>query len=402
MYNDRLELLNDYPFRRLANTLAGITPRANIPPIAMHVGEPQHQPPAFVRELVDRANTTWNRYPAIEGTPEFKAACAAWLTRRYKLKPGSVNPETQIAPVAGTREGLFQAALLAITPSENGPKPIALMPNPFYQVYYGAAVMAGAECAFLPATKETGFLPDLDAIPAATLARAEILYLCSPANPQGAVADLAYLQKAIRLAREHDFMLVSDECYGELYYGDVPPPGALEAAAKLGGGFENLIVFHTLSKRSSAPGLRSGFASGSPETIGRFNRLRAFGCAATPLAVLDAPTALWSDEEHVIANRTVYKAKYEIAERLLGGRFGYYRPGGGFYLWLDVGDGEAATKRLWQEAGIKVLPGGYVTKPDADGHNIGKSYIRVALVHDLETTEAALTRMASVLETVVA
>ncbi|HEX2113898.1 MAG TPA: aminotransferase class I/II-fold pyridoxal phosphate-dependent enzyme [Alphaproteobacteria bacterium] len=400
MYNARLELLNDYPFQRLADLLAGITPRANHPPIAMHVGEPQHQPPAFVRDIIDRGNATWNRYPPLNGTPEFRAACAAWLTQRYRLKPGSLNPETQIAPVAGTREGLFQAALIAITPRDGGPRQIALMPNPFYQVYYGAAVMAGAECAFMPATKATGFLPDLDAIPPATLARTAIMYLCSPANPQGAVADLAYLQKALRLARQYGFLLVSDECYSELYYTDTPPPGALEAAAKLGGGFDNLIVFHTLSKRSSAPGLRSGFASGSPETIARFNRLRAFSCAATPTAVMDAAAALWSDEEHVVANRALYRAKYEIADRLLGGRFGYYRPGGGFYLWLDVVDGEAAAKRLWQEAGIKVLPGGYVTKPDAGGRNIGKSYIRVALVHDLETTEAALTRMASVLETV--
>jgi N-succinyldiaminopimelate aminotransferase len=400
MYNARLDLLNDYPFQRLADLLAGITPRANLPPIAMHVGEPQHQPPAFVREIIDRGSATWNRYPPLQGTPEFKAACAGWLTRRYKLKQGSLNPETQIGPVAGTREGLFQAALLAVTPQADGARPIALMPNPFYQVYYGAAVMAGADCVFMPATKATGFLPDLDAIPAATLARTQIMYLCSPANPQGAVADLAYLQKAIRLAREHNFLLVSDECYGELYYTDTPPPGALEAAAKLGGGLENLIVFHTLSKRSSAPGLRCGFASGSSDTISRFNRLRAFSCAATPLAIQDAAVALWNDEEHVVANRAVYRAKYEIAERLLGDRFGYYRPGGGFYLWLDVVDGEAAAKRLWQEAGIKVLPGGYVTKPDADGRNIGKSYIRVALVHDLETTEAALTRMASVLETV--
>jgi succinyldiaminopimelate transaminase len=399
MLNARLDLLNDYPFQRLADLLAAITPRANLPPIAMHVGEPQHQPPAFVREIIDRGNATWNRYPPLQGTPEFKAACAAWLTRRYRLKPGSINPDTQIAPVAGTREGLFQAALLAVTPQADGPKPIALMPNPFYQVYYGAAVMAGAEPAFMPATKATGFLPDLDAIPEATLARTQIMYLCSPANPQGAVADLAYLQKAIRLARQFNFLLVSDECYGELYYTDTPPAGALEAAATLGG-FDNLIVFHTLSKRSSAPGLRSGFASGGPRTIGRFNQLRAFSCAATPMAVLDAATALWSDEEHVVANRAIYRAKYDMAERLFGGRFGYYRPGGGFYLWLDVVDGEAAAKRLWSEAGIKVLPGGYVTKPDADGRNVGKSYIRVALVHDLETTEAALTRMASVLETV--
>jgi N-succinyldiaminopimelate aminotransferase len=400
MHNARLDLLNDYPFQRLTDLLAGTAPRANLPPVAMHVGEPQHQPPAFVREIVDCGQGTWNRYPPLNGSPEFRAACADWLTRRYKLKPGSLDADAQIAPVAGTREGLFQAALVAITPGNgNGAAPLALMPNPFYQVYYGAAVMAGAECAFLPATRATGFLPDLDAIDEATLSRAAIFYLCSPANPQGAVADLAYLKKALSLARQHNFLLVSDECYGELY-GDVPPPGALEAAAALGGGLSNLIVFHTLSKRSSAPGLRSGFAVGSPETIARFNRLRAFSCAATPTAILDAATALWRDEEHVEANRALYRAKYDIADKLLAGRFGYYRPGGGFYLWLDVVDGEAATRRLWSEAGIKVLPGAYVTRPDPQGRNIGKPYIRVALVHDLETTEAALTRMAAVLETV--
>jgi N-succinyldiaminopimelate aminotransferase len=400
MHNARLDLLNDYPFQRLNDLLAGAAPRANLPPIVMSVGEPQHQPPAFVREIIDRGNATWNRYPPLNGSPEFRAACAAWLTRRYRLKPGSLDSDAQIAPVAGTREGLFQAALLAITPrAGNGAPPLALMPNPFYQVYYGAAVMAGAECAFMPATRATGFLPDLEALDEATLARAAILYLCSPANPQGAVADLGYLKKALSLARQYNFLLVSDECYGELY-GDVPPPGALEAAAALGSGLSNLIVFHTLSKRSSAPGLRSGFAVGAPDTIARFNRLRAFSCAATPTPILDAATALWQDEAHVEANRALYRAKYDLADRLLAGRFGYYRPGGGFYLWLDVVDGEAATKRLWSEAGIKVLPGGYVTKPDADGRNIGKSYIRVALVHDLETTEAALTRMASVLETV--
>lgn len=401
MYNSRLDLLNDYPFQRLNDLLAGITPRANHPPVIMSVGEPQHQPPAFVREIIDRGDGTWNRYPPLNGTPGFRAACADWLTRRYRLKPGSLDADTQVTPVAGTREGLFQAALLAITPrAGNGTAPVALMPNPFYQVYYGAAVMAGADCVFMPATRETGFLPDLDALDAATLKRTAIMYLCSPANPQGAVADLAYLKKALSLARQYDFLLVSDECYGELYFGDVPPPGGLEAAAALGAGFANLIVFHTLSKRSSAPGLRSGFATGSAETIARFNRLRAFSCAATPTAILDAATALWRDEEHVEANRALYRAKYDIADRVFAGRFGYYRPGGGFYLWLDVVDGEAAARRLWTEAGIKVLPGGYVTRPDAQGRNIGKSYIRVALVHDLETTEAALTRMASVLETV--
>ena len=399
MHNARLDLLNDYPFQRLNELLAGTSPRANLPPIVMSVGEPQHQPPAFVREIIDRGNTTWNRYPPLNGSPEFRAACAAWLTRRYKLRPGSLDADTQIAPVAGTREGLFQAALLAITPRDgNGAMPLALMPNPFYQVYYGAAVMAGAECAFLPAKRETGFLPDLDALDEATLSRAAIFYLCSPANPQGAVADLAYLKgagagAAVRLpARVRRVLwraLRRRAAAGRPRGGGrtrrraVEPdrlPDAVEA----------------LQRAGPALRLRGGIARDDP----RFNRLRAFSCAATPTAVLDAATALWRDEEHVEANRALYRAKYDLADKLLAGRFGYYRPAGGFYLWLDVVDGEAATKRLWSEAGIKVLPGGYVTRPDAQGRNIGKPYIRVALVHDLETTEAALTRMASVLKSV--
>ncbi|HEX6977927.1 MAG TPA: aminotransferase class I/II-fold pyridoxal phosphate-dependent enzyme [Alphaproteobacteria bacterium] len=399
MLNSRLDLLNDYPFQRLNELLAGVAPRANIPPLVMSVGEPQHQPPAFVAEIIDRGAKTWNRYPPVGGTPEFRAACADWLTRRYKLKPGAIDAERQIAPVAGSREGLFLAALLAVSPDRgNGAaRPVALMPNPFYQVYYGASVMAGAEPVFMPATRQTGFLPDLDALDEATLRRTAIMYLCSPANPQGTVADLAYLKKALTLARQWDFMLVSDECYAEIYLGDTPPAGALEAAAALGDGLDNLIVFHTLSKRSSAPGLRSGFAVGAPETIKLFNRLRSYSCAATPLATLEAATALWRDETHVEATRAVYRAKYDIADRLLSGRFGYYRPDGGFYLWLEVGDGEAATRKLWSEAAIKVLPGAYVTRPDASGRNIGQPYIRVALVHDVETTEAALTRIAKVL-----
>lgn len=398
MHNARLDLLNDYPFQRLADLLAPISPRANLPPVIMSVGEPQNQPPSFIRAILDRGHESWNRYPPLAGTPEFRAACADWLTRRYRLKPGSLAPDTQITPVAGTREGLFQAALLAVSPGRaDGAQPVALMPNPFYQVYYGAAVMAGAEPVFMSATRATGFLPDLDALDEATLARTAIMYLCSPANPQGAVADLGYLKKALALARRWDFLLVSDECYAELYSGDQPPPGALEAAAALGDGLANLMIFHTLSKRSSAPGLRSGFAVGAPDTIARFNRLRAFSCASTPLAVLDAATALWRDEAHVEATRALYRAKYDIADRVLAGRFGYYRPGGGFYLWLDVGDGEAAARKLWSEAAIKVLPGAYVTRPDANGTNAGKPYIRVALVHDLETTEAALTRLAAVL-----
>ena len=402
MLNARLDRLNDYPFQRLADLLVGVNPRANTAPVLMHVGEPQHAPPGFALDIIAADRSSWNRYPPVQGTPALREACAGWLRRRYGVPAAQLDPHAQIAPVAGTREGLFIAALLAVTPAEDGKRPAALMPNPFYQVYFGAAVMAGAEPIFLAARRESGFLPDLDAIAPELLARCAIFYLCSPANPQGATADLAYWTKLLRLARAHDFLLVADECYSELWYGAAAPTGALEAALALGPGphghvFDNLLVSHTLSKRSSAPGLRSGFMAGSPRTIAMANRLRAYSCASTPIAVMDAATKLWNEESHVVATRALYRAKYDLADRLLGGRFGYYRPEGGFYLWLDVGDGEEATRKLWAQAGIKALPGAYLTKPEADGSNAGDSYIRLALVHDLETTEAALTRLAQVL-----
>jgi aspartate/methionine/tyrosine aminotransferase len=403
MVNARLERLNDYPFQRLADLLKGADPRANTAPILMHVGEPQHQPPGFALDIVAADRGRWNLYPPVPGTPKLREACAGYLKRRYAVSDQALDPHTQIAPVAGTREGLFVTALVAITPTESGARPTALMPNPFYQVYFGAAVMAGAEPVFLPTSRATNFLPDLAAIPRAALERAQIFYLCSPANPQGTCADLAYWKQALTLARRHDFLLVADECYAELYYTPAPPAGAIEAALALGPGprghvLDNLLVSHTLSKRSSAPGMRSGFVAGAPDLIAMLNRLRAYSAASIPLAVMEASSALWDDDAHVTATRALYRRKYEIAERLFAGRFGYYRPAGGFYLWLDVGDGIAVTRRLWHEAGIKVLPGTYLTKPEADGRNSGDAFIRLALVQDLETTEMALARTVQVLD----
>jgi len=398
MLNSRLDSLRESPFRRLADLIARISPRTNVMPIDLSVGEPQHQPPAFIRDVIDAHADSWNRYPPLNGTPEFRQACADWLGRRYRLPAGMIEPETMISPCAGTREGLFMAAALAVDrPADGAPPPIAFMPNPFYQVYIGAAVLAGAEPAFMAATRENGFLPDLDALPPEQLERAELMYLCSPANPQGAAADLDYLKKAIRLAREHDFLLVMDECYAEIYLSAKAPTGALEAAAALGDSLDNIIVFHSLSKRSSAPGLRSGFAVGAPRTMALFHRLRTYSCAATPTATLEAATALWREESHVVETRAAYRAKFDLAERLLKGRFGFYRPDGGFYLWLDVGDGEAATKRLWGEAGVKALPGAYLTRAAEDGTNASESYIRLALVSDLASTEEALERVVKVL-----
>ena len=289
MINARLERLNDYPFQRLADLLKGNDPRSNDRPIMLHIGEPQHQPPDFAIDIIAGDRKRWNLYPPVVGTPGLRESCAGFLRRRYGVPASALDPHTQIAPVAGTREGLFMVALLAVTQSEGGPKPLALMPNPFYQVYFGAAAMAGAEPVFLPTSAASNWLPDLDAIPEETLRRTQVFYLCSPSNPQGTCADLAYWKKALELARRHDFMLVADECYCELYYTPKPPAGAIEAALALGPGphghvLDNLVVSHTLSKRSSAPGLRSGFVAGSPHAIAMLNRLRVYEAASTPLA----------------------------------------------------------------------------------------------------------------------
>ncbi|WP_448191735.1 aminotransferase class I/II-fold pyridoxal phosphate-dependent enzyme [Azospirillum sp. sgz301742] len=401
--NDRLDLLSDYPFTRLAALLSGITPRANVEPTIMSIGEPQHQPPALIDEAI-RANAhLWGKYPPVAGTPDWRAAVGGWLSRRYGLPAGLFDPETSVLPAAGTREALFQAAILAVPTVKNGQTPAVLMPNPFYAVYEGAGLLAGGEPVFLSATRETGFLPDLDALDPELLARTALFYLCTPANPQGAAADAAYLKRAIALARQYDFVLAVDECYAEIYL-DTPPTGVLEVAATLEQGgdpggkpWANLLVFHSLSKRSNAAGLRSGFVAGDPELIAKFARLRSYSNAGTPLPLLAASAALWRDEAHVVENRAAYRAKFDAAEDALQGRFGYYRPAGGFFLWLDVGDGEEATRRLWAEGGIRVLPGAYLTRARPGEPNAGARYIRVALVHDTETIARACSTLSRIL-----
>lgn len=393
--NPRLEGLTDYPFTRLAALLAGVPPRANLEPLSLAVGEPQHTPPALLTEALQANAHLWGRYPPVAGTPEFRAAVADWLERRYALPAGFVDRETGILPVAGTREALFQLPLLTVPERRAGRRPAVLIPNPFYAVYEGAAAMAGAEPVFLPAFADTGFLPDLDALPPDLLERTALFYLCTPANPQGAVADLDYLRKALALARAYGFVLAVDECYAEIW-DRVAPPGALEAARETGS-MAGLVVLHSLSKRSSAAGLRSGFIAGDPQLLQRFARLRSYSCAGTPLPALAAATALWRDEAHVEENRRLYRAKVDAADSVLAGRFGFYRPPGGFFLWLDVGDGEAAARTLWQEAAIRVVPGAYLSRPDADGRNRGRPYVRVALVHDAETVARACERIVRLL-----
>lgn len=399
--NDRLDAVGDYSFDRLRALLGDVEPPAGIAPIALSLGEPQHAPPAFLAETVAREAAGWSKYPLVRGTDLSRTAIAGWLTRRYGLPEDMIDPDTMVIPVSGTREALFMVALAAVPEAKNGQKPIVLMPNPFYQVYLGAAVTAGAEPVLVPADRQNGFLPNFAALPDDILSRTALAYYCSPANPQGAIAPMETMKQLVELARAHDFLLVSDECYSELYYGD-PPTGAAEACAAIGdsngrgGTMRNVVAMNSLSKRSSAPGLRSGFVAGDTELIRRFARLRDYGGAPPPLPLQAAASALWSDEQHVIANRAVYAEKYRAAEEILSGKYGYYTPQGGFYLWLDVGDGEAAAKSLWADAGVRVIPGEYLAR-EADGHHPGAGYIRLALVHDLETTRDALTRIAAVL-----
>ena len=393
MYNNLLDSLSDYPFQRLNTLLSGVTRHdTNAPAIMLSVGEPQHKTPDLLQTTLAKHSKGWNRYPPTNGTAEFRGAVADWLTRRYCLEPSLIDPDHHILPVAGTREGLFMAAQLSIPRTKNGQRPVVLIPNPFYQVYLGATIMAGAEPIFVPAIRENRYQPGWKDMGADCLDRAALAYICTPANPQGATASLDLLKDAIRTARANDFVLVSDECYSEIYYGE-PPPSAIEACAKLGGSLKNVLVFNSLSKRSNSPGLRSGFVAGDSDLIAKLSLLRAHGGAAQPLPILAAATALWKDEDHVKENRNLYREKFDDAVGIFDDRFEFYKPDGGFFLWLRVDDGLKATQKLWREAGIRVLPGSFLAKADQDGINPGTPYIRIALVHSRADTAAALNRI---------
>ena len=396
MINDRLDRLGDYSFDRLRALLDSHTPRVNEPVLSLALGEPQHPPPPMVRKIIDGAADLWGKYPPVWGAPDFRASVRDWLTQRYGLAEGMVDADTSIIPVSGTREALFMIALTCVPEKIGGKQPAVLMPNPFYQVYLGAAALSGAEPIFVPATEETNFLPDYQSLDPDLLARTALAYYCTPANPQGTVAPLESLVRLVELAREYDFVVLFDECYSEIYR-DQAPPGGMSACAALGGSLENVLVFNSLSKRSSVPGLRSGFVAGDPTLMSSFKLVRDYGGAPPPLPLLAAATGLWQDEAHVEANRDLYRKKFDLADKILQGRLGYYRPDGGFYLWLDVGDSETAALRLWQDAALRVIPGTYLAKSDATGQNPGAKYIRCALVHDLNTTEQALMRLNSTL-----
>jgi N-succinyldiaminopimelate aminotransferase len=395
MLNNRLDKLGDYPFRRLTALLADLAPPSDCVPRLLSIGEPQLPAPALMMPVLTESQAGFTKYPPAAGSPDWRQAVAGWLSRRYRLPDGFIDADRHVVPAPGTREALFLLGLTAIPTQKNGQTPAVVMPNPFYQVYAGAAVLGGAEPVFVDATEASGFLPDLDALSTELLARTAIFYLCTPANPQGTVAPLPYLRRLLALARQYDFVLALDECYAEIY-ADTPPPGGLEVALETGT-LDHLLVFHSLSKRSSLPGLRSGFVAGDAGLIAALTRVMEYGGAGMPLPIQAVAAALWRDEAHVAAVRAVYRANFAAAERIIGSRWGRFTPPGGFFLWLNVGDGEAATRALWQHAGLKVLPGRYLARDQADGHNPGHAYIRVALVHPPDVTEAALGRLADCL-----
>lgn len=404
MWNRRFAALDEFPFRRLAAMLADVGSPLDRPLIDLSIGEPQHAPPPLLTATLEAHAGLWNKYPPPAGTPAFRSAAAAWLTRRFDLPEGWLEPDRHVLPVAGTKEALFLISVAATDPDAlSGPPAAVLMPNPLYATYQGGAVVAGAEPVLLPATSRTGFLPDLDTVPQSVLARTTLCYLCTPANPQGVVASKAYLAKALDLARAHDFMLVVDECYAEIYDRE-PPPSALEVAAELGGSLDHLIVMHSLSKRSSAAGLRSGFIAGDPDFLAHFLRIRAYGAAVQPLPVMAAAAALWADDAHARDNRDRYRLKIDVAEAALAGKAAFYRPPGGFFLWLDVGDGVAVATELWRRHHMKVLPGAHLTATagrslgvDPEDADPGARYLRVALVHEPEVLDPALRQLASVI-----
>ena len=360
--NPRLELLHAYPFERLARLKAGVTPPAGLAHIAMSIGEPQHSPPSFVLETLRASLDQLGSYPATGGLPELRGACARWLGRRFGLPEGSVDAATMVLPVNGTREALF-AFVQAVVDERR--EALVAMPNPFYQIYEGAALLAGAEPYLIDTTAANLYTPDLDAVPEAVWRRCQVLFLCSPANPTGTVLSLEYLQRALALAERYDFVIAADECYTELYLDEsAPPPGLLQACLAVGNDrFERCVVFHSLSKRSSVPGLRSGFVAGDPQILARFLLYRTYHGSAMAVPTQLASIAAWQDDAHAAENRRLYQEKFERVLPILAPVMKVEKPAGAFYLWPDVGgDDEVFTRELFARKNLTVLPGSYLAR----------------------------------------
>lgn len=386
MFPERFSNLPAYAFPRL-RALLDVHP-AGGPVMHMTIGEPKHAFPDWVGQILADNIAGFGQYPPNEGTPGLRSAITGFLDRRYGV---TIDPETQVMPLNGTREGLYNAAMALIPEQKNGQQPIVLIPNPFYQVYMIGAISVRAQPMFIAATRDNGYLPDYTALPPEVLNRVAAAYICSPANPQGSVASRDYWADLIRLAEQYDFQIFADECYSEIYRTD-PPVGAMQVAQDLGADPDRVVIFHSLSKRSNLPGLRSGFVAGGADSLTRIKQLRAYAGAPLPLPIQHVSQAVWEDEAHVVENRRLYGEKYQIADQVFASIQGYQGPEAGFFLWLPVEDGEQAALTAWRETGVRVLPGAYLSK-DVTGDNPGKGYIRVAMVAEAEEMRTGLIRL---------
>lgn len=381
--NEHLALLQPYPFEKLAALKAGIQPPTHLPHIALSIGEPKHAPPPFLLKILAEQLSGLSQYPATKGLPELRESIAQWATRRFNLKSGTLTAEHHVLPVAGTREALFSFAQACV---EKKPNAKVLMPNPFYQIYEGAALLAGAQPYFLNCTVDNRFTPDFSAVPAEVWRDCQLLYVCSPGNPTGAVLDRETFRYLIELADKYDFIIASDECYSELYFDEENPPlGLLQVCDEIGRhDFRRCVVFHSLSKRSNLPGLRSGFVAGDAEILRQYLLYRTYHGCALPVPTQLASIAAWRDEEHVRENRELYRRKFAAVSEILKNHLDLTMPDAGFYFWAQTPYSDTEfTRDLFAQQNVTVLPGQYLARPTADG-NPGENRIRMALVATLE------------------
>ena len=393
-----LKNLHPYPFEKLAQLKQGITPPANKSPIVLSIGEPTHETPAFIGEALLKQLAGLSNYPTTKGILELRRVISEWLGKRFQIPNEFINPEAHVLPVSGTREALFSFAQCIIDPTT---RPVVIMPNPFYQIYEGAAILAGAEPYFLNTHKETDYLPDFDAVPEAIWQRCQLIYICSPGNPSGAVMSKSSHEKLINLAEKYDFIIASDECYSELYDDETKPPlGLLQTAYSMGNlTFKRCVVFHSLSKRSNAPGLRSGFVAGDADILHQYFQYRTYQGCAMPLPTQHASIKAWQDEQHVIENRRLYREKFAAFIAILADVCTLQKPPAGFYIWLTTPIADTAfAQRLFAEENVTVLPGSFLSREFA-GQNPGLNHVRIALVASLDDCIEAAHRIKNILNT---
>ncbi|MGP9834144.1 succinyldiaminopimelate transaminase [Marinobacter sp. NSM] len=390
--NLNLERLHPYPFEKLAKLKAGITVPDHLKPISLGIGEPKHPSPAFVKQVIADNLDKLANYPTTKGIDELREAIATWASKRFQLAEGTLDPARNVVPVNGTREAIFALVQAVVDTS----KPATVVsPNPFYQIYEGAAFLAGADPVYLPCDNSNGFIPDFDAVPESVWKDCQVLFLCSPGNPSGAVIPRETLVKVIEMADRHDFLIASDECYSELYPDENnPPEGLLQTCAAIGRhDFKRCIVFHSLSKRSNLPGLRSGFVAGDADVLAGYLKYRTYHGCAMPVHNQLASIAAWNDEDHVRENRAAYRAKFEAVVPILREVMNVDFPDAGFYLWPETPmDDETFAKELSAQQNVHVLPGRYLSRT-VDDHNPGENRVRMALVAPLEECVEAARRI---------